>query len=223
MNREILKKKYGIDELDGDVTINVWSDDKTATLTSTIINKGIEYIDVTPFSYKGKILSFQGEGLKIKLEAIMYSMRIEFGVQSISLVRSEDGTFAHRIVSSERNKLKNLREFKRFSLGEEGVVLIGTSPQPLECIVKDISYGGFGVAVKGKPFIPVKELLNLRFDCQIGACPFSIRTKGMIARTEYNDDRDETVIGVKLLVRNATVQEAVNQIQRLELQRLKHG
>ncbi len=223
MGNEDLKKKYSIGEVEGDVSVEVRADDKNVTLASRVIGKGTDYIDVIPFTYENKIVSFKGQGLHIKLSAVMGSMHIEFGIQKIMLSKTEDGSLSHRVFSAEKNTLKNLREFKRFSLVEEGTLVLTGSHKEMDCVVRDISYGGFGVAVKGKEYVPVKELMNLSFACHIGVVPISIQTNGLVARTQYNDDRDETFIGVKLLVSNTSVREAVNRIQREELQKLKHA
>ena len=223
MGTEDLKKKYGIGEVEGDVSIEVRADEKNVTLTSRTIGRGTDYIDVLPFTYNGKVLSFQGSGIHMKLSAVMGPMHIEFGVQEIKLARTDDGSLAHRVFSNEKNGLKNLREYKRFSLIEEGTFTLLGSQKEYDCEVRDISYGGFLVVVKGREYIPVKELLNLSFACHIGVVPISIKTNGLIARAQYNGDRDETIIGVKLLVNNSSVKEAVNRIQREELQKLKHA
>ncbi|MCR4617645.1 MAG: PilZ domain-containing protein [Lachnospiraceae bacterium] len=222
MGEDLLKTAYGIDEMEGNVKILVKEGDSSVTLSSQITGKGEGFVDLIPLTYEGKTLSFRGEGLIIKLQAIKESLHIEFKLSKVELIKVSDGSVVHRAYSNEKSKCKNLRACKRFSLGEVGTVQFGAGQKVIDCIVKDISYGGFGLAVKGKESVPEKKMLNVRFECKIGVVPLSIHTNGLVARTQYNDDRDETIIGVQLLSKNVTVQEAVNQIQRQELQKLRH-
>lgn len=213
---------FSIKDMEGNVTIVIRQGDKVLYFNSVIVSVGEKSVDIEPIDYQGKILSFTTSGYSMKIECIKNSRHLELKVSSITLVRKEDGTMVHRIVSFDSARPKNLRKYKRFSLGDAGVLQLGDHHRTIQCIIHDISYGGVGLGIKGTIDIPLKEFLNLSFIHKQNMTSTTVRAKCIAVRTNYNDESDETLIGLKLLSDNAGVTKVVNDVQRAELQKITH-
>ena len=211
-----------ISEVAGEVTLKITQGENSITLKSRAIAGEGNWLDIEPILFNDKIVAFNTDQLFINLNAVIDERQISFRVYSIKLMKHDDNSLTHRVYSRDHSKCKNLREYKRFSLGTNGIVQLGMHHSTRECIIRDISYGGFGLVIKEKVHVSLNELMNLHFDHTHDRSKITVSVNAVVVRSDYNSEEDETVIGLKLLRDNSQVHQVVNLIQQDELFKLKH-
>lgn len=212
-----------IGEITGEVSLFVSQGEKSALFKTTVIEGEGETVDIEPIVYKDRVVLFDTKGLSLRLEGRHNNRMVEFPVQSISKVVLENGAAAHRLRSGFLGNYKNFREYKRFSLGDTGAIRINVNDMPVKCIVHDISYRGMCVGIKGHNSISIQKVLNLTFDHKRQRVVTHVNAQGIVVRSSYDSDRDETLYGIKLERENPAVTQVVNDVQREELIKLRHA
>lgn len=215
------EKAYSIGDVKGDVAIIFKSGTQSLSMNTTVISGGPGYLDVKPLAAKNGKLLTEFSGVSAKLLTTQENSQLEFRIKSIQLMNANH-VFFHRLRSEEHNKPVNKRNYKRFSLGVEGSVKFGGFTSPMPCIVKDVSYGGIGLLVKGK-VVPSKaefSIISFTFSDEIKDLPVNVRL--VPVRASYDKAADETMVGLKVLKTDPVLQHLVNVIQRKELSKITH-
>ena len=227
MRKDYMGKKdreniHGINELTGGVRLRIKGKESELEFESVVLEESPQgCLDISPITYEEKIVSFKAKGLSMTLLGTVSGMRIKFEIEKIALIKRSDGSLAHRVYCNEMSRCINMREYKRFSLGCEGTAQIG-SRMKASCIVKDISYGGMGLGISGKLQIPVEQAFKVSIFPDMPGIKDTVNVSGQSVRTNYDEERDQTDIGIRVTESNAQLRSLVTNIQREELRRFNH-
>ena len=212
---------YSISDVEGHIKIIIKRDDAAAVFNSFVVETTDEYVDIHPMQKDGRLISFKNPSYSMSIECIKDMRLVELKVSSIQLTKTKNGEIVHRVYSHDTARYKNQRKFKRFSICDTGTLQFGDHHKALTCTVKDISYGGVGISLKGEKLLPAEEFLSLTFSHTQGRSITYVRAKCEAVRQSYNEDKNETQVGLKLCKENAGVSQIVNDVQRAELQKIR--
>ncbi len=213
---------HSINELTGNIRLIIKGNESELEVESTVLEDSPRgCLDIEPITYEGKTVSFKLKGLSLTLVGCIDGMRIKFEVEKILLIKRNDGSIVHRVYCEAQSKCINQREYKRFSLGCEGTAVIGNRMKA-SCTVRDISYGGVGLGISGKLQIPVDQVLKISIFPDLQGKSDTVNVSGRSVRSLYNEEKDETDIGIKVTESSAQLRSLVTNIQREQLKKINH-
>ena len=203
-------------EIGSEITLVCGTGSDKRSFTTNVLKVAEEknVILVEAFTYDGKLLNFDIEGITV--EFTQNGKAMVFQVDSVKPIKIKNNVY-HSITSETDAKPVNRRGAVRIPMGVPCTMKYGPKRVPVNCFVHDLSYTGVSFTLKQPREVNVGDELNAVF--HYGENRVDFKVFATVVRTFIDDETGYQIVGAEFKSLTKEVQALIMAIQRDEAQR----